>query len=140
MLNWISKRHASGAWDRTALRRKDEVRISMNKSTRTKDGKARSLSIRFGEDAHKLITIQGYIVIALDEATRRIYFKEADAHTGFKLTTNTKGNARVKHVLITLSEDDIPMFSNYVGRYIIEYDDGNKLYYVAYANKLETGG
>lgn len=136
MINWIYRRSVNKGGANRNQNLKDGVTITLTKSSKTKDGDARSLAIKFGEEVHPLLSIQGYISIGIDDVERRIYFKEADQFTGFKLSVNPGKNKDVKRMHVILNEDDLAKFKNYVGSYKIELDEASKLYYVSYANKL----
>jgi len=75
------------------------------------------------------ITSTEYAVFGFDG--NRIYFKEADSYYGYKAVVQTKNpNILPSFSLKTVDEYAVDKAKDFVGSYILEYDEENKLYYI----------
>lgn len=106
--------------------RKD-VRISVSTHNRKDGTNYETLVVSFRDGAEKRITSTGYIIFGV--LKNRMYMKEGDHVTGYKLTT--KGGY-VANTAFKLTPDIADSFKQFDSRneYSIKYDDFQDLYYI----------
>lgn len=106
--------------------RKD-VRISVSTHSRKDGTKYETLIVSFRDGAEKRITSTGYIIFGV--LKNRMYMKEGDDATGYKLTT--KGGY-VVNTAFKLTPGIADSFKRFSSRdeYSIKYDEFQDLYYI----------
>lgn len=128
MLDWHykAKGKISNKMDR------DLVKVSIYQSkSRNRDLSGKTLSCKFNKELSNGITTTGYIVFAIDLSNKRLYFKESNAMTGFKLYSIAKSSNYVEFKC-SISEMDAKNIEKYSGYYSLKYDENEKLHYVSF--------
>lgn len=121
-LVWITK--SKGAANRESAA---DVTISR---TKTKNGQKQS-SITFRNNCFLKFAVGDYMVFAVTKT--RVYFKEADAKEGFKLSKkNEFASTRYVRTGLDLSE--------YIGDYSLSYDGRLKAHYIEVTEVTEVKG
>lgn len=112
-MEWIKKKHCQ-----TFKRESADVTISIIQCDTAENGIMTRFA--FKNNCQFKLTTNGYIVFALEN--NRIYFKEANADEGFKLSYMNSINT-----LVDLSE--------FKGGYMLNYDESLNLYYIDLSKK-----
>ena len=81
-------------------------------------------SVGFPVEIGKKISSTGYIAVGIDKKRGKIYFREEDGVTGYKLSTNNT----TTRLYIKFSLRDVTEWARFVGIYALEFDEGEKMY------------
>ena len=127
-LVWMTK-------SKSAANRESAADITISR-TKTKNGQKQS-SITFRNNCFLKFAVGDYMVFAVTKT--RVYFKEADAKEGFKLSKKHEfASTRYMRTALDLSE--------YIGDYSLSYDGRLKVHYIdinenelAYNQRKQTG-
>lgn len=109
-----------------------EVAFRINSGGLSSSGAPRySFVFRFSEDSLKKVTANSnYLVYAIDLERERVYFKEADRITGFKISQIKRGSPYIQ-----CSADNPDAMRKYIGNYNLVFDHEEKLYYIDFSKK-----
>ena len=116
-----------------------DFKLYVNKSGKDKDGNQRySFVGATYNNSHIKLTTTEYVGISVTEDHERMYFETAVKTDGFKLSRNSTSPESTRFFKFGVEYD--PELEKYVGKYNLEFDEKEKLYFISLTESAAKDG
>lgn len=118
---------------------KYDFKLYINKSGKDKDGNQRYAFVGATyNDAHRKLTTTEFVGVSVTEDHERMYFETAVKTDGFKLSRSSTSPESTRFFKFGIEYD--PELKRYIGKYNLEFDEKEKLYYISLTESAVKDG